>query len=222
MAESVRTVGQIAMDMFYQEFKPAGAFLRLKHFVWLCIAADGKLKQDEYNNQVMLNLRARKPNAQVILSADNYDTVVVKISKSKAILPTPIMTFPGAGSTYGVSQVIPEGNCRSFMPLSEMERWQACNIKDVVFWFPIPCGIEFLNLAGNCDPKQVTVSYIPQVSENSTVQETRKWSILNMVTVFVKSAKDGVIIDMSNDGNPNVASQTEINKYLLKALQQQQ
>lgn len=219
MSESVKIVGQIAMDMFYQDYKPATAFLRLKHFVWLCVAADGKLKQDEYDKQVFLNLRLRRPHAQVNLNADNYDTVKVAIKDSKAILPNPVMMFPGASSNLSISQVRPEGNCSNLMPITEDERWEACQIKDIVFWLPIPCGIEFINLQGNCNPENVTVSYIPQLTEKSTVQESRKWAILNMVTIFVKSAKEGVIIDMSNDGNANVASQTEINKYLIKALQ---
>lgn len=218
MAERIKTVAQISMDAFYQDYKPATAFLRLEHFTWLCVAADAKLKQNEYKEQVLLNLRRRAPHAPVILGADNYVSAEVVIKKGKALLPDAIMMFPGAKANMGISHVVPEGNCAGFIPVTEDEKWQVCNIKDVVFWFPVPCGIGFLNLE-ICNPKKVTVTYIAQLSSGSTVQESRKWDILNMVTIYIKSAKDGVIIDMSNDGNSNASNQTEINKYLLKALQ---
>ena len=129
------------------------------------------------------------------------------------------MTFAGADMGVSISQVVPEGNCGTIMPITEDEKWQVCKMKDIVFWYPTACGIGFLNLAENCNPKKVTVSYLAQINEKSTVTGSRKWDILNLVTIFIKSAKDGVIIDMSNDGNSNTASQAEINKYLLKALQ---
>ncbi len=219
MAESVRIVAQVALDMFYQDYKPARAFLRLEHFIFLVIAADGKLKKDEYDNLVALNLRKRMPNAPVILSSDNFITVTADIKDEKAILPFPIMSYSGADPSMSVSQVKPEGNCGNIMPTSQAERWQAEAIKDVPFWLPVCDGIEFINLGRNCNPKKVKVTYVPMLTDKSVVQEGRKWAILNMVNLYVKSAKEGVIIDMSNDGNSNVASQTEINKYLLKALQ---
>lgn len=217
MAETMKVVGQLAMDFFYQDYKPASAFLRLEHFAWLCVAADGKLKQDEYNNQVMVNLRRRTPHAPVILGTDSYHSVEVPIKDSKAVLPTPIMQFPGANSNFGISQVTLDGNCGNVMPLTENEKWQVTKIKDVVFWFPVDCGIAFINLYENCNPTKVKVSYIQQLNEKSIVAESRKWAILNMVSIFVKSAKEGVVIDMSNDQNQNGILQTEINKYLLKA-----
>lgn len=220
MGESVRIISQHAQDMFYQDYKPADAFLRLEHFLWLCIAADGKLKQDEYDKQVALNLRKRTPNAPINLSADNYITVDADIKNDKAVLPTSVMTFSGASQSLSVTQVMPEGNCGNIMPISQDEKWQACNIKTVPFWSLSCDGIEFINLGSlSCNPRKVKITYIPVLTKKSTVQESRKWAILNMVTIFIKSAKDGVIIDMSADGNSNVATQTEINKYLLKALQ---
>jgi len=219
MAESVRIVAQVAEHLFYQNYKPASAFLRLKHFVFLVIAADSKLKKDEYDGLVALNLRKRMPNAQVILSSDNFITVDVDIVKEKAVLPYPIMSYSGAEPSLSVSQVKPHGNCGNIMPTSQAERWQAEMIKDVPFWLPVCDGIEFINLERNCNPSKVKVTYVPQLTKKSVVQESRKWAILNMINLYVKSAKEGVIIDMSNDGNSNVATQTEINKYLLKALQ---
>jgi len=221
MADRVEILGQLAQDFFYQEYKPADGFLRLKHFTWLCIAADGKLKQDEYDKQVNNNLRKRTPNAPIILSADNYITVEADIKDDKAVLPSPVMTFPGAHPSLSVSQVVPDGDCGNIMPITQAEKWEACRIKTVPFWLLSSCGIEFINLQTSCNPKKVTVTYIPSLTKKSLVQESRKWAILNMVTIFVKSAKDGSIVDMTADGNSNTAMQAEINKYLLKAIQKQ-
>lgn len=218
MADTIRIIAHVAMDMFYQDYKPAESFLQIKHFVFLAIAADAKLKQDDYDKQVNLNLRQRKPNATVSLAYENYTTVTVPIKKNIATLPTDIMMFSGADQSISVSQVEPEGGCGDFMPLLHEEKWQAKDIKGVVFWLMNCNGLEFVNLEQNCNPKNVTVTYIPQLVEKSKVQASRKMAILNMVNIYIKSAKEGVIINMSNDGNPNSASQTEINKYLLTAM----
>jgi hypothetical protein len=219
MAESIKRVAQMAQDSFYQDFKPAGAFLRIEHFLWLCIAADSKLKQDEYEKQIALRRQLRQPGVAISMSADNYVTIEVAVKNEKAKLPTPIMTFSGDTEILGVRDVKPLGTCKNFMRLNPEEEWMACDIPDVVFWKPDCDTIKFVNLKKNCNPDKVQVSYIPQLNGKSTVQESRKWAILNMVTSFIKAAKDGVIMDMSNDGNSNVAQQTEINKYILKALQ---
>jgi len=217
MAESIKKVAQMAMDSFYQDFRPPDGFMRLKHFEWLCIAADSKLKQDEYANLINNRLRMRLFDSDILMSADNYMTVELPVIKGKVKLPYPIMTFSGDISTLGVREVSPVGKCSPFIRLSPDEKWMACDIKDVVMWVAMCDTIEIIN-HDVCKADNVSVSFIPQLTGKSQVQESRKWSILNMVTVFIKSAKDGTIIDMTNDGNSNVAQQTEINKYILKAL----
>ena len=217
-ADTIRTISFVAMDLFYQDYKPAESYLQIKHFVFLCIAADAKLKQDDYDKQVNLNLRKRKPNAAVSLSYENYVTVTVPVKNNSVVLPTDIMMFSGADQSVSVSQVEPEGGCGDIIPLLHEEKWQAKDIKGVVFWLMNCNGLEFLNLKENCDPKKMKVTYIPQLVEKSKVQPSRKMAILNMVNLYIKSAKEGVIINMSNDGNPNTTPQTEINKYLLKEL----
>lgn len=219
MAEIIKKVSQMAMDSFYQSFKPAGAFLRLEHFLWLCIAADGKLKQDEYEKQINLRRQMRQAGAPISMSADNYVTIKATIKNEVAKLPTPIMTFSGDTDVLGVREVKPLGSCKNFMRLNPEEEWMACDTPSVVYWMPDCDSIKLINLKKNCNPDGIMVSYIPQLNAKSTVQESRKWAILNMVTSYIKAAKDGVIIDMSNDGNSNMAQQTEINKYILKALQ---
>jgi hypothetical protein len=219
MADSLAYTAQLCMDAFYQEFRPANAFLRLKHFKMLVIAADAKLKKKEYDDLVNLNIRQRRINAPVVLTADNYIKVTADIKDEFAPLPFPIMSFNGPGQNLSVANIELEGGCRDVMPLTQDTKHQAKDIKDVVFWLPACEGIEFLHLKSNCNAKKVNVTYIPVLNEKGSIQEARKWDIMSMVTGFIKSAKDGVIVDMSNDGNPNVASQTEINKFLLKALQ---
>jgi hypothetical protein len=217
MAESIKKVAQMAMDAFYQDFRPADGFMRLKHFEWLCIAADSKLKQDEYSNLINLRLRMRQFDTDITMSSDNYITVELPVVKEKVKLPYPVMTFSGDISMLGVRDVLPVNKCKPFIRLSPDEKWMACDIKDVVLWVAVCDTIELVNWEV-CKADKVSVSFIPQLTDKSQVQESRKWAILNAVTTFIKAAKDGTIIDMTNDGNANVAQQTEINKYILKAL----
>lgn len=220
MGESIDKVASMALTAYYKGLRPSNGALKLPHFIWLCVAADSKLKQDEYDRGRNINLRMRLYNNDVSMSADNYETVEVAFKDNKVKLPAPIMSFSGDKGTIGVNTVEPVGGkCTSFIRINPDEKWQVCKIKDVVFFYPTKCGIEFINLKEICNPDKIKVSYIPQLTAKSTVQESRKFAILNMVTMFLKAAQEGTIIDMSNDGNANVAQQTEINKYILKALQ---
>lgn len=216
---SLTWLAQMALDAFYQDFRPGDSFLRLVHFIYLCKAADGKLKQDEYDKQIAINLRQGIKNGVVNLSSGNYVVETPEIKEGKATLKQRILTFAGASPTISVQVKI--NGCGDVMPISPEETWQVCKIKNVVFWTPNCNGIEFFNLEDNCRPDKATVRYIPELNDDSVIPENRKFAILNMVNAYLKSAQQGSIIDMNNDGNTNVATQTEINKYVLKALQKQ-
>lgn len=220
MAETVLDVAQLCEDSFYQDFRPADGFFGCEHFELFVKAADAKIKLDEFKEQLANNIRLRRPNAQIVLSSDNYDTVSVPIKDNKAVLENPIMTFPGAaGEGISITQVMPEGNCSNIMRTTQKQKWQAMRDKETVYWYQVKCGIEFLHLKEHCNAKNVTITYIPELTGESIIQEGRKWAIFNMVTIFLKSAKDGVVIDTSNDSNPNATLQTEINKNVLRMLQ---
>lgn len=219
MANKVSRIAQICMDAFYQEFKPADAFLRLEHFVHLCLAADNKLKQDEFKEQRLLNIRMRNFNAPIILNNSLFEEAEFSIVNDRVKLPHPIMSFSGDDSMIGIASVEPVGQCKPFMRINANEKSSACNIDDVVLWYPLKNEIVFLNLQKVCNPSKVRISYVGMLDKDSLINEAREWGIITMVTQFIKAAKDGVIVDMSNDQNPNVATQTEINKYLLKAVQ---
>lgn len=228
MAETIDKVASMAMTAYYNGMRPSNGPLRIEHFIWLCSAADSKIKQDEYEKEMNRLRQMRLFNALIILSADNYTVVEVEVKDNKAILPGTIMTFPGDNGMLGVDSVNPVGQCSPFIRINPEQEWQVCKIKDVVFWKPIytnvgtaqlQSSIEFINLGTLCKVDKVRVRYISQLTANSIVQESRKWAILNMVTIFVKSAKEGTVVDMSNDGNVNSTIATEVNKYLSKIIQ---
>src|SRR5574343_270530 len=110
MEKSIRQVAALAMDMFYQSYRPADAFFQLKHFILLCIAADAKIKVDEYKEQQLWLLRKRQFNAIVSLSSDNYITrndIDVKKENGKvfAKLPFEIMSYPDVAYSLSISSI---------------------------------------------------------------------------------------------------------------------
>jgi hypothetical protein len=88
-----------------------------------------------------------------------------------------------------------------------------------VYWYPSCDAIVFINRQ-LCNFKKVDVTYIATLTEYSTVQESRGFAILQMVVGLLRPLKEGTVIDKSNDANPNVSPNTEINKYLVEALRQ--
>lgn len=220
MSVKVKAVAQMAMTTYFKGFRPANAPFRLEHFVWLVLAADAKLKQDEYDKQVNLNRQMRMYLNDIALSVDNYDTLELPLKDNQVKLPMSIMFFSGDKGAIGINSVEPVGGCSSsFIRINSDERWAVCKDKNAVFWYPEGEFIKFVNIGEVCTPEKIKVSYIPQLSDKGSIQDSRKWAIVNLVVQFLKAAENGTIIDMSNDGNANTASQTEINKYLLMAAQ---
>lgn len=220
MGQKLSHIAQLAMDVFYQDFKGASAFFTKEHFIRFCILADASLKQDEYALQVQINLRARRINAPITLNSDNYYTAKdVRVVADKATLPFSIMSFPGIGDTLSVSQVRPVGNCGNLMRITQAQRWMVCGDQTVVYWVPVCDGIEFIN-KGLCSFDTVDVTYIPTLNAGSILQESRGFRIVTMVSMLLKQIKDGTVIDKTNDQNPNTSPQTEMNKMVLESLGQ--
>ena len=222
MPESIRKIGNMAMTLYYKGFRPSNGPLKLEHFIDLCLAADAKLKQDEYEKERLLQIRRTKnANPDIQLSADNYETVEVSIKKDQVRLPNPVMMFTGDKGTIGINRIAPVGRCGgSFMRINPDQVWQVCEIKNVVFWYPEGQCIKFLNIDNVCSGvEKLSVTYVPELGVKGSVQETRRMAILNMVTMFIKAALDNVLIDTTNDQNANADRQTEINKAILRALQ---
>lgn len=219
MPKKVNDIAQLAMDAYYLDYRPASAFFTIDHFIRFCVLADADLKLQEYRLLVNNNIRQGKKNAQVILGSDNYYTAKgVPVVNDKAVLPYPIMSFPGAGGeSLNVSAVIPEGNCGNLMRITQSQRWQVCGDTDMVYWVPACEGIEFINKEA-CPFKKVDVTYIPSVEKGTMIQDSKGWGILTMVSGFMKAMKNGTVVDKSNDGNPNTSLQTELNKYLIEGL----
>lgn len=219
MAKKVSDIAQLCHDAYYGDFRPASAFFRMEHFIRFCILADADLKQQEYRLRVNNNIRMGLRNIPVILNTDNYYTARdVEVKDSKAILPYPI-TGLGDTNSLSVSSVVPEGNCGNLMRITQAQKWMVCNDKDMVYWVPACDGIEFINKE-LCAFKKVTVTYVADIDGATYVQDSRGWAIVAMVSGFMKAMKNGIVIDKSNDGNPNTSIQTEMNKYLLEGLQQ--
>jgi hypothetical protein len=217
---TVKKLANMVMTMYYKGFRPTNGPFRLEHFIFLCVAADAKLKQDEYNNERLLKIRMRMIHSEINMSPDNYDTITIPVKKESAKLPNRIMAFSGDRHSLGVNFVKPEGKCKGqFIRINPDEKWTVESVKDVVFWYPEGQCIKFINMNHVCTPDNVTVNYIPEITEKSAVQKSREQPIMTMVMNFIKAFDANSIVDMSNDGNPNVATQTEINRYLLKAVQ---
>ena len=222
MAEvvSVQKLANMAMTMYYKGFRPSNGPYRLEHFLFLCLAADAKLKQDEYSAERNLRIRMRQPHADISMAPDNYETVKVVVKNEAAKLPNRIMGFSGDKGNLGVNSVTPEGNCKApFIRINRDEIWTTNGINDVVFWYSDEQCIKFINLDKICKPEKVVVNYMPQLSNKSIVQKSREYPILAMVGQFIQAFENGTLVDMSNDGNPNKTLMIELNKYLQRNVQ---
>lgn len=223
MSKSLTEVAQMCMDAFYQEYKPSDAFLDMVHFKFMCMAADSYLKLLEYKEQENKKLRLRLVNMSIRLSEDNFLVERdVKVDKNNvAKLKNKIMSFPGDLSNLGVASVEPNGNsgCSNLMRTTVTEKWMIKGVKDVIFWYPIGNEINLVNNGIPCEIKSLDITYIPVASDDTIINQSRVWNIMQIVSKYIVDMKNGNVVDMSNDGNPNTNLQTEISKYLIKSLQ---
>lgn len=215
-------LGQNIMDAYYQDYKPDEGFFDLSYFMSMASTAYGKLLNDAYEAAKLLN-RATLGFSFVELSSDLLvmEKLAVKenteLKQHYSDLSKPIYTFPFDSMATAVNRVMPFGtDCGEFIKISLDDSWKLCQLpaNNKSFYSVFNDKIIYNKFA--CpELKFVNVMYAPAISSDDAdaqITDSLAFNIQTLVLQQMIGAREGTIVDKTNDSNPNKVIQTEIDK----------
>lgn len=232
MSVTLKYIAQAAMDNYLQNYRGNTDFFDLDDFITRAAAVVADLYEKTYQ-QKYAELRATKSAKFDLVAFDEgmlsvqelavtYDKEVGEFSST---LTAPVMTFLYDQSGVGYQLMLavnPKSTKLERTSLNELWQIHYVPFVDRVFWMPEDGKIKYIK-KGNCNINKVKLYYIPAVQdEDGEVMPDTKLpdGIANMVitgtAMLMKQAAEGVVVDKTNDLNPNKVIQSEINKETVK------
>lgn len=221
MNEALKLAAQDVMDIYYQDFKTDDAFFDIDDFAeWI-----GKVYADEANNTAKLIYQTSRSELGVGYITFSQDwwvsktfKVDVKFTESYAYVPIDIeyLGFEYDNQESGIQDVKESGKGRGGVSLIRTTLLSSWKLKHQpftsrVFWYVEDKEIVLFSKKA-CFPKEIKVWYIPTADDpNFKLPSSKKLVIAQRAWALMKQAETGTVIDTTNDQNPNVAAQTEIN-----------
>lgn len=217
-------LAQLIADLYFQDYPSDEEFFDIEDFKSQVSSAYAKLLNDDYQTQKLIN-RQDEGFSIVSLSPDILRRETITLEKEGDVyvakLKKPFFVFPFDSMATAIQSVsVPDHRCNEFIKVSIDDRWKICQIKQGSKNY-YSCDIDkivFERLACK-DVKEVSVLYAPAFDSTDNdfiIPDTRSFVIQTMVLQVMFAAKQGRVIDMSNDSNNNAIVQTETDQNLLK------
>lgn len=218
---TLRQVGQMASDLFYQNYKADDQFFDLEHFKFLLAA--------EYVKQVQAESTANKrENKQfsgfsyIEVSTYWLKTERVKVTTEDGV-KTAVLTqqpfqfnFDSVGSGVQYVETVAEGKtipCAEVIRIAYNDKWMACAMppNQTTFYYVKGDKIHILN--SHCNLQEIEVSYVPAplcYEDDDFIHQDKAHDIIRTVLNTMFGAKNGNIVDMSDNSNPNSNPATDL------------
>jgi len=207
---------QVIMDSYYQDFAPDDSFFRIEDFAEWVGKAYGKMA-DETAKEIYKNSLMEGGIGQLIFSQDWWakKSYVLKDNSCE-------IDFKSVGFTYDtqnsfIQEIIAPGNSLIRTTITELWILQGMSKSNTVYWYPLPGNCDEKGKVtfwsnSDCIPKKVDIYYIPAADDdNFKIPSSKAFEIAALAFNFMISAKkETPVVDMTNNTNPNVAPQTEI------------
>lgn len=217
MGQLIETA-QNTMDLYYQQYKSDEDFFEEYHFKYLNAVAFSQILQEEYEKSYKLSL-AEKGVGEAQLNPEWFipeerDVVGSDMGDKELTLTDCPFTFRFDKQSSGIQGVYPlSGKCGDFIRMSIDDQWKLKNApeSDIVFWFPLSNKIVFKNV--KCGLKKVKVVYIPSLkslADSCVIPDSMQMEVIQRTLQLMFVARQGAVVDMSNNQNPNKAMESEI------------
>lgn len=211
---------QIVMDLYYQSYSTDESFFKEPHFRYLIGSFYTDLLIQDYKASKAENLT----ETGIIFPTFNQDLFVplereVNMDGDFKYVDAPeLMYFPYDNNGFGVGDVrcLKNQKCNTFKRTSANMKDKLCILpySDITwFW----TENKRIYMYGGVVPKKVVIVIIPEININDDdfiIPQSYEGKIITSVFNVFKQAQNGVIVDMSNNSNPNVVIQNEIARGL--------
>lgn len=228
MKKPIADTAQMAMDLYLQNYRTDEDYFTLEHFKYLCGVVFYKLIEAEYKLQRKESF-AILGFTEIILSPDLLIEEVVELSFDselgfyKGKFKHPVISFPYDAIANGIQSVrnAVAGGCKEFIREAYRRKWALCDlpVTSNVYWFFEGEEI-FFKTSPKCQLSKIKVFYASDPSDETfgeaggLIDKAKEDDIIRGVLDLMFKARNGNIVDMTNDGNPNKKIQTEINTVL--------
>lgn len=219
MPTTLKQIGDMAMAMYYQNYKSDDQFFDLAHFKFLAVNKYTELINDEANSNKLQN-RGLTGFSFMEISSEWLIEETLKLQrdnkKNYHYVETERTPFPFDYDAMGsaVQYVSLVGNqCGELKRMAITDKWQLCGLPatSTIFYYVEKNRIIFPNLT--CNVKEIEVQYVPLVEcsdDNSAMHEDKVHDIIALTLNLMFGARQGTMVDMSNNSNPNIVPAGEI------------
>lgn len=211
-------VAQNLMDLYYQQYKSDEDFFEEYHFKYIVAAAYAKLLQDKYEKSYAKNKRENNIG-EATLNPQWFVTEEIEVGSSddadkELELKSCPFFFDFDKQSSSIQGIYPlSGKCREFIRIGVDDLWKLNNAPttNIVYWYALGNKIKFRNV--HCGLRKVRVAYIPSFNEledNCSFPDSLIFETVTLSYNMMRSAREGTIIDFTNNQNPNKVMETEI------------
>jgi len=218
---TLEQISAMAMDLYYQNYRTDESFFDMPHFQFMVV----QQYTDMFAKEALINKRENKSDtgySYIEISPDWMitETHEVKYDKdSKQVyietnVPPFVFKYDAMGS--GIQYVTAhEAGCTDFKRIAATDKWMICRLPatEQALYYVEPGGKVVLVLNGGCKPKKINVQYVPSIdctNPESIMREDLAMDIMKDVLNTMFGARQGVLVDMANNSNPNMVPQGEV------------
>jgi hypothetical protein len=223
----IPNTAQMIMDIYYASYKTDENFFALYHFEYLVGVVYAHILEQEYKDQ-RREAKQETGYTDIALQADLLISKTLDIKRRQDSdeyyieLPSRPFTFPYDPYGFGV-QSLRSGvaKCSNFVRATAKIDQQLCVMPKVsrIFFYPLGKNIELRNMY--CHLDKVTVTYLPDITDpdlgdDAEIPKSKEDVVIHEVLQLMMAARNGQVVDMSNNSNPNKVMQTEIDNLFTK------
>jgi hypothetical protein len=227
----IPNTAQMIMDIYYASFKTDEDFFTIFHFEYLVGVAYAQILEQEYREQ-RREAKQETGYTEIALQSDMLIEKELDVQRRKGRdgeyyieLPSRPFTFPYDPYGFGVQTIrSTDSKCTNFVRATAKIDQQLCVMPKVsrIFFYPLGKNIELRNLY--CHLSKAIVTYLPditdpQLGEDAEIPKSKEDVVIRQVLQMMLAARQGQVVDMSNNSNPNKVMQSEIDNIFNKIRQ---
>lgn len=215
----ISSTAQIIQDLFFQDYASDESFIKIEHIKYLIGSFYNSLLNADYEKSKIEN-RVETGYIYPTISSElirRKEYPVKDDGDFKYIEIDPVVNFPYDNYGYGVADVgcIKNQVCGHFKRTTVSMKNTKLPFTNIVWWWVQGVNVYFRSASKI--PSSVSAYVIPAINvddDNFEIPQSFEQTLITQILSLLKAAASGVVIDMSNNSNPNTALATEIDTVL--------
>lgn len=222
----LKILASLVQDAYYGQYAKESDFFKIEDFEAYCAPFFYKVLQEDFEKtrkeMIILGLIMAHEEPQLNVSWFKIKEFDVVKEGGQYVVNIPSMfSFSKDMSFSGINGVYPvgdEGDCCGQFAKITANQCQSLRFlpksDKTIYWYPLGNKILFKKV--ECGLKKVNVGYIPSLDDECddenevVVPDSYVSEIMTLTYNFMVSARNGAVIDKTNNQNQNKLIQTEI------------